>query len=242
MFQSIPQRHPGGRRLAEATHHHHEPLLVSLLDGTVRAVDARTGETMWSFDSGGPLVRAHGSPTGADSTGGVAIRPTSPVVFPGVDGSLYAYGGESSSSDTTGGEVSRLPVTARQLVEASPSMTKDGGVVMGTRRSTVFAVDRHTGELLRSFDTDGTVVHGDEGFFVNGAGQSQSDDSQSDSDSIFIGRTEYVVRSVDSSSGRERWNVTYGELTPLTSSGPGAGTGGHEPRAAAVPPPGPRRS
>ena len=27
---------------------------------------------------------------------------------------------------------------------------------------------------------------------------------------LFLGRTEYTVRSVDSVTGRERWNVTYG--------------------------------
>ena len=37
-----------------------DPLLVSLLDGTVCAVDRDTGETVWSFSSGGPLVRASG--------------------------------------------------------------------------------------------------------------------------------------------------------------------------------------
>ena len=39
------------------------PLLVSLLDGTVQAVDRATGEAMWSFSSGSPLVRAHAAAT-----------------------------------------------------------------------------------------------------------------------------------------------------------------------------------
>jgi hypothetical protein len=46
------------------------------------------------------------------------------------------------------GAVTKLPVTARQLVEASPSITKDGAVVMGTRRSTVFALDPRRGRAL----------------------------------------------------------------------------------------------
>ncbi len=205
-----------------------------MLDGTVRAVDRSSGETLWTFSSGGPLVQAHRS--GADGSGrgdtdGVAIRGrTNPTVFPGIDGSLYAYAVDEASADGSGsgalhGEVSRLPVTARQLVEASPSVTRDGGVVMGTRRSVVFAVDRRTGELLRSFDTDGTVVHGgnDEGFFLSNDPVA----AEPARDAFYIGRTEYVVRSVDSSTGRERWNVTYGEVTPLTSTeGGGRGGGG----------------
>ena len=207
-----------------------------MLDGTVRAVDRSSGETLWTFSSGGPLVQAHrsgadGSDTRGD-TDGVAIRGrTNPTVFPGIDGSLYAYAVDEASADGSGsgalhGEVSRLPVTARQLVEASPSVTRDGGVVMGTRRSVVFAVDRRTGELLRSFDTDGTVVHGgnDEGFFLSN--DPIAAEPEPTRDAFYIGRTEYVVRSVDSSTGQERWNVTYGEVTPLTSTEGGGGGGG----------------
>ena len=174
---------------------------------------------------------ADGSDTRGD-TDGVAIRGrTNPTVFPGIDGSLYAYAVDEASADGSGsgalhGEVSRLPVTARQLVEASPSVTRDGGVVMGTRRSVVFAVDRRTGELLRSFDTDGTVVHGgnDEGFFLSN--DPIAAEPEPTRDAFYIGRTEYVVRSVDSSTGQERWNVTYGEVTPLTSTEGGGGGGG----------------
>lgn len=199
---------------------------MSLLDGTVRAVDRSSGETLWTFSSGGPLVQAHRSVSdGPDGGGGVAIRGrTNPTVFPGVDGSLYAYGG-GDGSGSGGGDVSRLPVTARQLVEASPSVTRDGGVVMGTRRSVVFAVDKRTGELLRSFDTDGTVVHGgnDEGFFLSNESPTEDPTPNDVNEAFYIGRTEYVVRSVDSSTGRERWNVTYGEVTPLTSTAQGGG-------------------
>ena len=207
-----------------------------MLDGTVRAVDRSSGETLWTFSSGGPLVQAHRSGVVDASRGGsrgVAIHErTNPTVFPGVDGSLYAYSFAGDGFGSGGaGEVSRLPVTARQLVEASPSVTRDGGVVMGTRRSVVFAVDRRTGELLRSFDTDGTVVHGenDEGFFLSNDPKLTSGDDDaklSSDDAFYVGRTEYVVRSVDSSTGRERWNVTYGEVTPLTSTEWGKGGGG----------------
>ena len=43
---------------------------------------------------------------------------------------------------------------------------------------------------------------------------------------IFLGRTEYTVRSVDSATGRERWNVTHSELQPLRRPAAHAGGGG----------------
>ena len=148
------------------------PLLVSLLDGTVQAVARATGESLWSFSSGGPLVRAHARPArGAwdqrgpgDATDAVALRPSRggpAVVFPGVDGALYTLSSESpnaDSGDETKAVVARLPVTARQLVDASPSMTRDGALVLGTRTSVVFALDAERGTLLRTFTAEGVVM------------------------------------------------------------------------------------
>ena len=37
-----------------------------------------------------------------------------------------------------------------------------------------------------------------------------------DEELIYVGRTEYVVRSVDAETGEERWNVTHGELRSLS--------------------------
>ena len=214
------------------------PLLVSLLDGTVQAVDRATGEAMWSFSSGGPLVRAHAAATvddedpSASSSSSGAVRPARgrpSTVFPGVDGSLYTLsGGDRDGADAV---VTRLPVTARQLVDASPSMTRDGAVVVGERKSVVFALSASTGALLRTFAADGTVVHGasddedDRDAFLLGEDDREGIEPGDElRDAVFLGRTEYAVRSVDAATGLERWNVSYGELHPLTRA-PGTGTG-----------------
>ena len=224
------------------------PLLVSLLDGTVQAVDRATGESLWSFSSGGPLVRAHARPArGAwdqrgpgDATDAVALQPSRggpAVVFPGVDGALYTLSSESpnaDSGDETKHVVARLPVTARQLVDASPSMTRDGALVLGTRTSVVFALDAERGTLLRTFTAEGVVMHaapgdadGEADFDVFALDAAAAEDASSPEllGAVFVGRTEYKVRSVDAKTGAERWNVTYGEVHPLTNPGPrGAAT------------------
>lgn len=58
-------------------------LIVSLLDGHVVALDQATGRTLWSFDSGAPLVSAKQSFASSQGLN----------VFPGTDGGLYAYHG-----------------------------------------------------------------------------------------------------------------------------------------------------
>ena len=236
-----------------------DPLLVSLLDGTVQALDRRTGETLWTFSSGGPLVRAHadraapafpdaaddddddaaargggfgfGGPASASAGGSSASRPA--TVFPGVDGSLFALADDSV--------VTRLPVTAAQLVEASPSMTRDGALVVGGRSSLVFALDAKTGALLKTVDADGVTTHARHPSSGedhprdpredpredprDGDGDGDGDDiaiggstsGERERAVVYLGRTEYAVRSVDASTGRERWNVTYAELRPIAN-------------------------
>lgn len=66
---------------------------MSLLDGTLVAVDPGSGRLLWTFDSGSPLVSAAGSAEESSNGGkGSAVQPCcSTAIFPGVDGALYTY-------------------------------------------------------------------------------------------------------------------------------------------------------
>ena len=55
----------------------------------------------------------------------------------------------------------RLPLSVPQLVSASPSATEDGGLVLGSRHSSVYVVDARTGTLLNILPADAaTLVSG----------------------------------------------------------------------------------
>ena len=58
-------------------------MLATLIDGSLVALDAETGRTLWTFDSGLPLLSSSGFTEPAE-TGASAV-------FPGTDGSLYSY-------------------------------------------------------------------------------------------------------------------------------------------------------
>ena len=45
----------------------------------------------------------------------------------------------------------KLPFTVAEVVENSPSLTRDGGLVVGSRHTTVFMVHAETGQLVRAF-------------------------------------------------------------------------------------------
>ncbi len=61
--------------------------MVCQLDGTIVGVDGSSGARLWSFDTGAPLV----SVRQADPPHG----HTPLNIFPGIDGSLYAYHGRA---------------------------------------------------------------------------------------------------------------------------------------------------
>ncbi|KAF5826526.1 hypothetical protein DUNSADRAFT_2826, partial [Dunaliella salina] len=59
-------------------------LLLGLVDGSIAGLDAESGSLLWTYSTGAPLV----SVSQSDTSGDVSI-------FPGVDGSLYAYSGHN---------------------------------------------------------------------------------------------------------------------------------------------------
>lgn len=50
----------------------------------------------------------------------------------------------------------RLPASAPQLVAASPSVTEDGGLMLGSLQSSVYVVNARTGSLLSMLAPDAT--------------------------------------------------------------------------------------
>ena len=127
-----------------------------------------------------------------------------------------------------GAGVAKLPVTARALVAASPTVTHDGAVVVGSRTSTAWALDARTGRVLRTFAPRGAArvrpPAVELGEAAQAAGWQGEDDGSGAFDAaeaddlagaLLLGRTEYTVRSLDAVTGAERWNVTFAELEPL---------------------------
>lgn len=121
-------------------------LVVTLLDGRVVALDAGNGRVLWTHDTGAPLLSARQQPGRAPALS----------VFPGTDGGLYAY--SSGMGQTVNAGLQRLPVTLPELVDAAPSLTADGSVLLGRRDSSVLLLDAATGRhLLTLSNTDDTL-------------------------------------------------------------------------------------
>ncbi|XP_065899624.1 serine/threonine-protein kinase/endoribonuclease IRE1-like [Dysidea avara] len=116
----------------------HSFLLLSTLDGTLTAVNKRTGRVIWSLKED-PIL---GTPT---------TREPSPPFFPNPrDGTLYAL-------SMNGDNLEKLPLTIPELVQASPCQSSDGTVYTARKSDQWFAVDPTTGVKLHSFTPDGVL-------------------------------------------------------------------------------------
>jgi len=192
-----------------------QQVLVGTIDGSVSAMDGETGEALWTFKSGSPLVSSSRTPV---SPGDERRGPS--YVIPGTDGSLFALR-PSSAGPGVAPTLERLPASVQELVAASPSITTDGAVVLGARRTVVYALSPRDGRLLREFSDSPAFT--EQEFRAGLKGLAPADWEQLDGGRqedrfdvpIYVGRTEHVVRSVDKETGLERWNVTYAKLAHL---------------------------
>ncbi|XP_075558137.1 serine/threonine-protein kinase/endoribonuclease IRE1-like isoform X1 [Dermacentor variabilis] len=165
-----------------------EPLiLVSTLDGTLHAVEKKSGSIRWSRKEE-PVLKVP-----AD----VSKSRTSFLPDP-KDGSLYIYGfGETSGEDA----IKKLPFTIPELVSASPCRSTDGILYTGQKLDVWFAIDLFTGDKLETIS-----FHG-----------SDKVCPVSYEKAIFVGRTEFQIAMYDSKTGEKRWNASFFDYAAQTA-------------------------
>ncbi|KAL4433623.1 hypothetical protein ABPG75_000064 [Micractinium tetrahymenae] len=167
-----------------------------------------TGNRLWTFDSGAPLLSSTNrlAPVPDVASAG-AEAATVGNIFPGTDGSLYAYVASQGSRPL----IERLPVGVSDLVNQSPVTALDGSMLIGSQHTSVFLLESRTGQLLRTiYDFDGELgqldpasLGAEAGVHVNLAHV------------IVVGRKDYVLRSVHPQYGLQ-WNVTWGRVNRMT--------------------------
>lgn len=99
-------------------------------------------------------------------------------------------------------EFKKLPLRAKDIVAASPFYSEDGTIYIGSKITTVFAVDPFNGKVYRNYSTDSTCVN-------------KNVPPLNNKDYLWIGRSDYVVSAVDHESGEQIWNFTVSDITVL---------------------------
>jgi outer membrane protein assembly factor BamB/serine/threonine protein kinase/FKBP-type peptidyl-prolyl cis-trans isomerase 2 len=188
-------------------------------DGNVYALDAGTGEGVWSFETGTAVVS---SPTVVDGT----------VYVGSNDGNVYAL------DAGTGEEV--WAFGTGDWVESSPTVV-DGTVYVGSWDNSVYALDAGTGQQVWEFDTgkfdwssptvvDGTVYVGSGDGDVHALDAStgeqvwafETNDSVYSSPTVasgtvYVGSDDASVYALDATSGEEAWTFDTGDVIDTSS-------------------------
>eukprot|EP00894_Picocystis_sp_ML_P003031 jgi/Pico_ML_1/53548/g4079.t1 len=112
-----------------------------------------------------------------------------------------------------------MPLTAQEIVSNTPSLTHGrSSVILGSRNTKVYALHPRTGKLLQTVDSQ-----------VEGERQENQvllkKRREGSEPAVYVGRTEYRVRSVDVITGQELWNVSFAELSQIDRTTPSGNDG-----------------
>ena len=156
-------------------------ILASLLDGSLIALNKRTGDRKWTLEDE-PIVKSPYDP----------MKPILPAFLPDPkDGALYMMGA------SRGEPLKKLPFTIPELVAASPSRSNDGILYSGKKIDTWLSVNTLTGAKQGSLSHEG-CLRGEDGMCpVTEAG------------TMLLGRTEYNIMMYDTRTKGRKWNITY---------------------------------
>ncbi|KAI9183380.1 bifunctional endoribonuclease/protein kinase ire1 [Blastocladiella emersonii ATCC 22665] len=162
-------------------------------------MDKATGSRLWS--SAGPGGALVASEAAASASAGALTYIAEPMG----DGPLYVH--------APGKAITRLPVTIKELVAASPFRTADGTVYLGHKQTRFLALDARSGAVLHDYGTG----NGDEHTAscpVPPGGTAGARGDPLPAVPIFLGRTEFHVSMYEPGArlgSPAKWNVSYAE-------------------------------
>lgn len=204
-----PPRAPGKRSLLSESKEA-DTALVAALDGTIFLLELDSMKPLWSFASGSEIYSSYQAPVDEDKENASGTG-TDYYIDLGDDWELYAHNKLGKL---------KLTKTLEEYISSTPQIAEDGGIVLGSKKTTAFLVDAKTGRLICTYRTpespspkqnnsENTVLHNST---VEGLGLSQSTDLKADELPLYITRTDYSLTSFAPNSNKVLWNMTVAEI------------------------------
>ncbi|KAI0117517.1 hypothetical protein F4814DRAFT_448518 [Daldinia grandis] len=193
-------------------------ILLATVDGHLYAVNRESGDERWHLQVEQPIVETiHHRPNNsvADRRDGYDHHPLDDYIWavePTRNGALYVWtpSGFGSGLVSTG-------LTMKQLVEefGSYAVQNPPVVYTGHKKTTMITLDAATGRVLKWFGQGGSQVDQSATCFPPNGRFVDSDSKEcSDSGTITLSRTEYIVTIHRSDDGREIATLRYAEWGP----------------------------
>nr|POF10856.1 serine/threonine-protein kinase/endoribonuclease ire1b [Quercus suber] len=195
-----------------------ELVVVADLDGRIYLVDTGSRKILWSFASGQPIYSSYQAVLNNDkdkSNGSELSNSDNDFYIDcGDDWSLYLH--KKSFKKV------KIGMSAGDYLKNAPYISEDGGVTVGSKKTTVYLVDAKSGRLVNTYKLDG---------YPSGSAPQGAEENPvlSDEDGeelvefgalnletveqpLYIMRTEYLLQHYSADNRKVLWNVTFSEF------------------------------
>eukprot|EP01018_Ginkgo_biloba_P028870 Gb_20667 [translate_table: standard] len=197
-----------------------ETILIASWDGTVHAMDVKSGIIHWSFSSGPSLVsnQTFSNPENDDNAT-LLIGGESEMNHADVEedqffsfkewnlNALYRNLGTKSLAE---------------LVSSTPHISADGSVILGSKTTTTFLIDAKTGNIIHRYGSGGPQSTKEGQMLLRKRSMVSAEDMVDSTEAgpivlpsikpVFITRTDYCLQSFAANTARVQWNVSIAEI------------------------------
>lgn len=205
-----------------------ETVLIASWDGTIYAMDTKSGNIVWSFSSGSSLASHRTfSYDKNDDNSTVVVREEYEISYTDVKEDQFLFCGKDWNLDTFDKHYGTklLPKAPAELVNSTPHLSPDGSLILGSKTMTTFLIDAKTGNIIHRYDsgvplpTDEADMFFPDKYVVSGQNIGNSTESGtvdlSSMEPIFITRTDYILRSYKANTAKVQWNVSIAEIDAI---------------------------
>ncbi|OIT35822.1 PREDICTED: serine/threonine-protein kinase/endoribonuclease IRE1a isoform X1 [Nicotiana attenuata] len=180
-----------------------ETALVAELDGTVHLREVKTEKTLWSFRSGPSIYSSYQAPINYNDNREASSDIGSGYFIDcrGDDWELYAHNRLGKL---------KLMKNIDEYISSTPQIAEDGGIVLGSKRTTAFLVDAKTGRLIYTYKMPDSPATNNNDITLHHNGT--IDEESLPTYTLYITRTDYALTSFIPNSDQVLWNMTVAEI------------------------------
>ncbi|KAL3627049.1 hypothetical protein CASFOL_028412 [Castilleja foliolosa] len=173
--------------------------LVAALDGTIYLLEVGSMKPLWSFSSGSQIYSSYQAPVN-DKENSSGIE-SSYFIDCGDDWELYAHNSLGKL---------KLMKSLEEYISSTPQIAEDGGIVLGSKKTSVFLVDAKTGRVIHTYRT--SDPSSTKRSSINDFPHQSGSDLKADELPLYITRTDYRLTSFMPNSDKVLWNMTVAEV------------------------------
>lgn len=192
----------------------HEEAIVAAPDGTIYLMEKNSGTILWSFASGPSIYSYHQAlPHHEGEMQNASKEDNNFYLEVGEDWKLYVHG--------NGFEKVKLPMSVEELIRRTPLTLAGDGVMLGSKKSTVFILDVKSGKEIQTFTSDNFTSsedqHNDENPIlprmddVDWSNTSRENLNKVDGP-LYLTRRDYALKFSSLKTGKVIWYLTLAEF------------------------------